>query len=611
LHDGVKAYRYRSLPIPKSGGWYLAFPTVGELKKVFIEEKVDIVHILLPMSGAIVAIKAARALGIKIVAHSHSQPENLFMDMPKIIQPTLHNLWNKYLTWIYSKAESVIYPSEMARSLLHNLSPGGQPSTVISNGINLDEFKKKDIGDFCTRFNIPEKSLKLLFVGRLFPEKSVHTLIEAMPEIIKIQKDTHLMLAGSGFLRPKLEKLALKLGVASHVTFLGFVSEDDKILAYNACDIFLLPSLAELEGMAVLEAMACGKPIIISDTEMSASRYFVDGNGFLFKTSDHLSLSREILKLATNPELRKSMGEASLKKIKDYDINKSVSLLEEVYYSALGNNKKVQEYILNNEISYRKNKFNSERLTLVFIHGVSGSSSAWLPYEKIFENKYNLLVYDMRGHGLSKKFLNYSDYEVRNFAKDLEQLVSHLQISKFILISNSFACLIALEYLKSHRDTVVGNIFTSPEIYLAESPQAKIMRPALSIFASILKLLPFNPTPRGRVDYQKYIGSTDWDIDRNWADIRNTLMHSHFYTLRQSLNLGMEYALDKINVPTLIIHGEKDTMVSPQNALKMSESVKNSEIVIIPNVDHNTAHNAVSQMSSAIEAFIQKNKAKF
>ena len=83
IHHGVKAYRFRSLPIPKSCGWYLAFPTIKELKKIFKDEKIDVVHIILPMSASIVAIKAARALNIKIVAHSHSQPENLFMDMPK------------------------------------------------------------------------------------------------------------------------------------------------------------------------------------------------------------------------------------------------------------------------------------------------------------------------------------------------------------------------------------------------------------------------------------------------------------------------------------------------------------------------------------------------
>jgi len=116
---------------------------------------------------------------------------------------------------------------------------------------------------------------------------------------------------------------------------LGLVSEEDKILAYNASDIFVLPSLAELEGMVVLEAMACGKPIIVSDAEMSASRYFVDGNGFLFKTEDHQDLAHQVLKLITDSALRKKMGEISFKKSKHYDIHKSVDLLEGVYYSAL------------------------------------------------------------------------------------------------------------------------------------------------------------------------------------------------------------------------------------------------------------------------------------
>ena len=334
-HDGIKTYRYRSIPIPKSGGWHLALPTVNELKKVFQEEKIDIIHIILPMSGAIIAIKAGKKLGIKIIAHSHSQPENLFMDAPKIIRPTLNNLWNKYLAWTYDKAYSLIYPSKLAQSLLQKLSKQKQTSTVISNGINLNHFKPQEIHDFNKRFKIPEESIKLLFVGRLFPEKSIDTLIKAMEVVLKKQPNTHLMIVGGGHLKNKLEKLVSELNINSQTTFLGLVSEENKILAYNACDIFILPSLAELEGMVVLEAMACGKPIIISDAEMSASRFFVDGNGFLFKTLDHIDLAEQILKLILDKDLRIKMGQVSLEKSKNYDINKSVELLEEVYLQAL------------------------------------------------------------------------------------------------------------------------------------------------------------------------------------------------------------------------------------------------------------------------------------
>lgn len=271
----------------------------------------------------------------------------------------------------------------------------------------------------------------------------------------------------------------------------------------------------------------------------------------------------------------------------------------------------MEEHILNNEISYRTNDFSPDRLTLVFVHGVSGSSSAWLPYEKIFESKYNVLTYDIRGHGLSKKRSTYEDYDVANFVQDLHQLVDHLKIRKFILISNSFGGLVALEYLKLYRDTVLANIFTSPEIYLPESSSAKIMRPVLGTINSALKILPFNPAPQGRVDYAKHIGSTDWDISRNLADIKNTSMRAHFYTLRQSLNPGRDAELEKINVPTLIMHGEKDTMIPIRYAEEMSKQIKNSELIRIPNVDHNTAHNAVKQMSEAIESFVERNKESF
>ena len=114
----------------------------------------------------------------------------------------------------------------------------------------------------------------------------------------------------------------------------------------------------------------------------------------------------------------------------------------------------MKEYFFENRIYYRKNDFTGERLTLVFAHGVSGSSSAWFPYEKIFENKYNILNYDIRGHGMSKKYPNYSDYEIKKFVSDLHDLISYLNISRFILIRNSFAGLMHIEYLKLYPETI-------------------------------------------------------------------------------------------------------------------------------------------------------------
>ena len=334
-YEGIKIYSYRGLPVPKGGGWYLAFPTVKELKKVFQDEKIDVVHILLPMSGAVTAVKAAKALNIKVVAHSHSQPENLFMDAPKFIQPSLGKLWNKYLAWLYDKADLIIYPTEFGRKLLHHLTKKGKPSIVLSNGVNIDRYKIKEVGDFHTRFQISKETFNIVYVGRLYPEKSINTLIKAIPHVIKEYPNIHVMLAGAGHVRPKLEKLVANLNLKKHVTFLGLVTDEDKILAYNAGDIFVSPSFAELEGMTVLEAMACGKPIIVPNAEMNAAKFFINENGFLFKTEDSIDLAEKILKLILDVDLRKKMGTVSLEKSKNYAINKSVEILEEAYYKVL------------------------------------------------------------------------------------------------------------------------------------------------------------------------------------------------------------------------------------------------------------------------------------
>jgi glycosyltransferase involved in cell wall biosynthesis len=335
VYGEMEVYRFRSIPIPRSGGWHLAFPTVSELKKIFLDEKIDVIHVVLPMSAAIVAVFAARALKIKIVAHSHSQPENLFMDVPKFLgRHILYQAWNKYLAWLYGKAESIVYPSRMGFEILHHLTKDGKPSVVISNGVNTEVYKPVEISDFHARFNIPKDTINIVYVGRLFPEKSVDTLIKAVPIIIKEYPKSHVIIVGIGYLKPKLETLADSLGVSKNVTFLT-LNDADKILAYNAGDIFISPSFAELEGMTVLEAMACGKPIIVPNAKMNASRFFVDDNGFLFETTNHRDLAEKALLLIKDENLRDKMGARSLAKSKKYDINQSVTQLEELYKSLL------------------------------------------------------------------------------------------------------------------------------------------------------------------------------------------------------------------------------------------------------------------------------------
>jgi 1,2-diacylglycerol 3-alpha-glucosyltransferase len=188
---------------------------------------------------------------------------------------------------------------------------------------------------FMRRFNLSKANRHLLYLGRLHREKNVETLVRAMPLIRQGHPAAHLCIVGLGYDQPMLEKLARDCDVATHVTFCGFVPDEDLPAAYSAGDLFVLPSLAELEGMAVLEAMACGKPLLIADSYNSAAVDFVQGNGSLFRARDSGHLAAQACQLLSRPDELRLMGARSLETSRRFDIRESAAALEAVYRGVL------------------------------------------------------------------------------------------------------------------------------------------------------------------------------------------------------------------------------------------------------------------------------------
>jgi 1,2-diacylglycerol 3-alpha-glucosyltransferase len=338
--NGFKTYRFFSINVPyfqKRFRVFLVSPK--ELKKIFLKEKIDVVHTIMLTFSVLSSINAAKKIGIKVISHPHSQPENLINNFPKILQnKNLISFVYNIMIKIAKKADIVICPTKFAeeelkkRNFLLN-------TIVVSNGVNLSRYHKKvDTISFIKKNNLKKEEIKIICVSRLNPEKSVETLIKSIPIVLKEYKKVHFYIVGLGHQEKFLKNLSQSINVEKNLTFLGRLSDEELIKAYNASDIFVHPSLAELEGMVVLEAMACGKPIIISDSKESASRFFVEDNGFLFKSKDPKDLADKILILLKNKKLMEKMGKNSLENVKQYDINKSVSELEKIYYSLVKNN---------------------------------------------------------------------------------------------------------------------------------------------------------------------------------------------------------------------------------------------------------------------------------
>ncbi len=270
-----------------------------------------------------------------------------------------------------------------------------------------------------------------------------------------------------------------------------------------------------------------------------------------------------------------------------------------------------ESFFSENNIYYRINEFQSGRPTLIFIHGLSGSSSAWTEYEKKFEKEYNILCLDIRGHGKSAKLKNYNDYEIEKFSEDIFDLMKYLNIEKPVLISHSFGTFIALEFLVKYQGLLNSAVFLSPGFCVKNGVLIKeIQKSLLWLFVKIFNLIPFFPKIGGHIDYSKYKNTGDWNIRRMFADIRNTSLRVFLYCLKQSYKFDRGNFLGKINIPVLIIHGKSDTIFSVKNSEIMAEKINNSELILLDGANHIIVLNNFSEVSQAVENFMEETNFK-
>lgn len=180
----------------------------------------------------------------------------------------------------------------------------------IYSGIELDQFQRPvDVPAIRAVWDWPNDSLIIGEVAKLWPGKGHDTLLHAFASIRREHPRARLVLIGEGSERASLERLAHQLGVAAEVRFLGFRS--DVAAVTHALDIAVLPSLFEGMGRAVLEAMACGKPVVASRVGGLVELVEHGVTGLLIPPSDAAALAAALKRLLSDEALRVTMGQAA------------------------------------------------------------------------------------------------------------------------------------------------------------------------------------------------------------------------------------------------------------------------------------------------------------
>ncbi len=309
------------------------FGNAAFLPQLFCKLKnFKIIHLHYPFYGTAEVIMLRKLIfreKTKLIIHYHMEPtargfKGLTFKLHRLLfDPILMRLADK----ITCASLDYIKNSSLKNYYLKNKSKFEE----IYFGVDPGKFRFSN-----DDFRMADKKFKnILFVGgldRAHYFKGVDVLLEAVSKL-KV-KGCKLIIVGDGDMRLNYEKKAKNLGIADRVEFVGSV-EDDKLPSYyQDCDIFVLPSInkGEAFGMVLLEAMACGKPVIASNLPGVRSVFKEGEHGLLVKPGDVNDLSEKITKLLTDDKLRNEMGLRARKLTEEkYTWNKVGERLNKVY----------------------------------------------------------------------------------------------------------------------------------------------------------------------------------------------------------------------------------------------------------------------------------------
>jgi glycosyltransferase involved in cell wall biosynthesis len=239
-----------------------------------------------------------------------------------------------------------IFPGKRRAAAL--IVANDQTRRALPSGVRGKIFEIPDVGVDLSVWNqqedLPPRTddkIRFVYLGRLADWKGIEFLIAAFKTVAQRQPRAVLDILGDGVERRSLEDLTRRLSLEDRVTFAGWVSAAEGSRRMRQADVFVLPSLREVGGIVLLEAMAVGLPVIATDWGGPAI-HVTDSTGIRVPPTSREDfiggLADAMLRLADSPELRRQMGQAGLQRVRTnlYDWNQKTDRLLEIYAEIIG-----------------------------------------------------------------------------------------------------------------------------------------------------------------------------------------------------------------------------------------------------------------------------------
>jgi len=259
----------------------------------------------------------------------------LWLGEPKILNRLYYRLFGAKLL---ENAYKIIALTSTEKKEFMQLSVPEEKIVIIPNGVTISDYENlPEIGQFRSKYKIGDQEKMVLFLGRVHKIKGIDLLVDAFSDLVKEYPEVKLVIAGrdEGFLT-ELQQQANKLNLSEKIIFTGPLTEEEKNAAYVDADVYVLPSVHEGFPITVLEAWACGTPVIV--TKGCNISDIVENNGIVVD-NNRSQLKTALVMILTDNKLKNFFIRQGLERITtEYNWNRIAEKIEILYNECSTNN---------------------------------------------------------------------------------------------------------------------------------------------------------------------------------------------------------------------------------------------------------------------------------
>lgn len=242
-------------------------------------------------------------------------------------------------------------------------------------------------------------------------------------------------------------------------------------------------------------------------------------------------------------------------------------------------------------ISYQISEPKGSKANIILVHGLGGEAAAWNDTAgRLNSEGYTTIAIDLRGHGGSADLSVRADYSFTRLANDVREVIEKENLDNNILVGHCYGGMVALVFAGLYGELLRGLVLVDTS---DKSPLKNLTRVNIDFLIKVLKSV-VGQSPDG-----------DWSARRLMDDIRRTTLFNYLRSFQKALTYNAENVLSKISTPTLIIHGDEDSVIPMETADLMHQKISGSELEKIKGANHIVVLNNPDKLSDAIVTFVK------